>query len=134
MGSCCGGGVQAVRKHELAFMGVVSEGCYKKPEILDNILSEARASGAEDQIFNAHDEDGDLPVHKAAMHGNPTCLQWIFDEWKKAGRKLDVDAMDHNGRSALYLVCFKGYLGAEGIVGKTPDTQKKRIECVNILL
>ena len=35
MGNCCGGGVKAVRKHELAFMGVVSEGAYGKPEILD---------------------------------------------------------------------------------------------------
>ena len=68
------------------------------------------------------------------MHGNPTCLRWIIENWKKQGLPLDLDAKDHNGRSPLYLVCFKGYLGAEGLVGKTPETQKKRIECVNILL
>lgn len=39
MGACCGkSGPRTVLKHELAFMGVVSDGVYKKPEILDNIL------------------------------------------------------------------------------------------------
>ena len=88
----------------------------------------------EDQIFGAHDEDGDLPLHKAALNGNPTALEWVIETWKKSGIKLDIDEMDQNGRSALFLVCYKGYAGAEGIVSRTPETQKKRLACARILI
>ena len=133
--SCCSNsGPAEVRKHELAFMGIVSEGAYGNPSILDDILKNAKEEGQENQIFNAHDEDGDLPLHKAAMHGNPTCLRWIIDNWRAHDRNVDIDEEDHNGRSALFLVCYKGYLGAEGMVAKTAETKKKRMECVEILL
>lgn len=42
--------------------------------------------------------------------------------------------MDNNGRSPLFLVCFKGYLGAEALAGKTEETQTKRMECAKILI
>ena len=74
MGTCFGKKLTAVRKHELAFMGLVSDGCYERPELLDDILRDAKADGMEDQIFNAHDEDGDKPIHKASVFGNPTAL------------------------------------------------------------
>ena len=54
------------------------------------------------------------------MYGNPTCLQWIIDKWSEAGLGIDIDTPDHNGYTPLYLVCYKGYLGAEGIAGNSP--------------
>ena len=58
----------------------------------------------QDQIFDAKDEDNDLPIHKAAVNGNPTALRWILDKWKKEERELDIDTPDHQGYTPLYLV------------------------------
>ena len=88
----------------------------------------------QDQIFNAKDEDNDLPIHKAAMHGNPTVISWIIGKWEAAGKNLDIDTPDHQGYSPLYLVCYRGFLGAEGIMASSPEVKKKRIECAKILL
>ena len=51
------------------------------------------------------------------MHGNPTVLQWIIDKWKNCQKELDIDTPDHQGYTPLYLVCYKGFLGAESIMG-----------------
>ena len=68
------------------------------------------------------------------MYGNPTCLKWVIDKWAAENVKLDIDEPDHNGYSSLYLVCYRGFLGAEGVAGNSPDVKLKRIECVKILL
>lgn len=75
-----------------------------------------------------------MPLHKAATNGNPTCLDWIIKTWKAHNLPLDIDAHDHNGRTPLFLVCHKGYLGAEALAGKSDETKKKRLECVKSLL
>ncbi len=77
-----------------------------------------------------------MPIHKAALNGNPTCLRWIFETWEKNDIPLDVDTPDHQGLSALYLVCYKGYNGAEGIASANDPqlVMTKRMECVRILL
>ena len=123
-----------VRQHELSFMGVMTEGAYKSPGLLDAIFDKAVAEGEQDQIFNAKDDDGDLPIHKASMYGNPTCLQWVIDKWAETGQPSVINALDHNGYTPLYLVCYKGFLGSEGVAGNSPEIKQKRIECVNILL
>lgn len=71
----------------------------------------------EDQIYNAKDEDYDLPIHKAALNGNPTALAWIIGKWKAAGKELDINAPDHQMYTPLYLVCYKGYQGTEEKAG-----------------
>ena len=38
-------------------MGIVEDGVYGKPEILDDILAAAKKEGQENQIFDAVDED-----------------------------------------------------------------------------
>ena len=134
MGNPCSKGKPAVRMHELKFMSSCTEGCYGKPSLLDAIFDEAAGEGLQDQIFNAKDEDDNLPIHKACMHGNPTVLQWIINKWAEVGRTLDIDTPDHAGYSPLYLVCYKGYLGAEAVMGNSPEVKKKRIECAKILL
>lgn len=78
---CFGKKLKAVRKHELSFMGMVSDGCDGNAHILDDILKMAKEDGCEDQIFGAHDEDGDLPIHKAANYGHPTALAWVIKTW-----------------------------------------------------
>lgn len=45
MGSCCGKKKRVLRRHELAFMGIIQEGCYQKPEVLDEILRNAKEEG-----------------------------------------------------------------------------------------
>lgn len=134
MGSCFSSEPKAVRAHELAFMSVCTEGAYGKTEILDTILEKAEQEGCVEQIFEAKDDVGDLPIHRAAENGNPDVMTWIFQKWEERGYDLDVDETDHNGYSPLYLVCFKGFLGSEGMVGLTPEILKKRLECVKILL
>ena len=76
------GGKKRVRHHELAFMGIVADGCYGKPHILDDIFNKAKEEGELDQIWNAKDAEGNLPLHKAALHGNPTVMQWVIDTWQ----------------------------------------------------
>lgn len=93
-------------------MSKIQAGSYGRKDVLDNILADARAAGQLDQIFKAHDEDGDLAIHKAAINGNPTCIEWIIQTWKENGIELNIDEKDHNGRSPLFLVCYKGYVGA----------------------
>ena len=75
-----------------------------------------------------------MPIHKATIHGNPTCLTWIINKWQECGQELDIDAPDHNGYTPLYLVCYKGFLGAEGVAGNSPEVKEKRMQCVKILL
>ena len=58
----------------------------------------------------------------------------MFKNWKENQKDLDINEKDHLGRSALFLVCYKGYSGPEGITAKTPLTNKKRLECIEILI
>ena len=81
MGSICSKKKKQVRIHELAFMGACTEGAYNNPGLLDKIYAAAEQDGATDQIFEAKDDDGNHPLHKAAMYGNPTCVKWIVEKW-----------------------------------------------------
>lgn len=72
-----------------------------------------------------------MPIHKAAVNGNPTCLLWIIEKWEEVGIPLDIDALDAQGMSPLYLVCWKGFTGADGMnSGGMLEIMKKRMECV----
>ena len=68
------------------------------------------------------------------MNGNPTVLAWILEKWEANGYPLEVDTMDSQGYSPLYLVCYRGFQGAAGINGSTAETKKKRLECATILI
>ena len=46
---------------------------------LNQLWQEAEEKGELDQIINATDDLGDLPIHKAANFGNYHVLQWIFN-------------------------------------------------------
>ena len=83
---CCKKKAAPIKMHELNFMSTISEGfAYNNPQIIDSVFDKAVAAGCINQIFEAKDEDGDLPIHKASFYGNPTSTQWIFDKWEDHG-------------------------------------------------
>ena len=56
-------------------MGVCCDGtAYQNPQMIDKVFEDAERDNAIHQIFEACDDDRDLPIHKAAYFGNPTCL------------------------------------------------------------
>ena len=75
-----------------------------------------------------------MPIHRASENGNPACIRWILETWASKEIELDIDAVDHNGYSPLYLVCYKGYNGADGLVGMTPEMMANRLECAKLLI
>ena len=123
-----------VRTHELAFMSAYKEGAYENKELLDAIYKNAEDEMATDQIFEAKNDQGDHAISLAAKYGNPTCLKWVVEKYAEKGVSLDIDLLDYNGFTPLYLVCFKGYLGAEKLSLFDPQKQKKRIEIVRYLI
>lgn len=68
---------------------------------------------ATDQILEAKDDQGDHPISLAAKYGNPTCLKWTVEKYAEKGVSLDIDILDYNGFTPLYLVCQKGFLGSD---------------------
>ena len=133
MGNCFGG-VKEVRKYELKFMSLCQEGTFGNKDTLVDLLEAAKNDGQEDQIFGAHDDVGDLPIHKACESGNPTVLEWILETWANKGLDINIDEPNAEGLSPLYLVCYKGYQGQESVAKSNPETQEKRMTIAKILL
>jgi len=96
------------------------------------MYEQAKADGALEQIINAADDEGDRPLHIACEFGNAEVVKWILD--KKEELKADVNEKGPGtGLSPLFLVCLKGYVGAEGIGGKTDGVKAMRLEIVQAL-
>ena len=72
-------------------------------------------------------------MHHTAEFGNPTVMAWIIKKWKDEGVELDVNAPNHEGYAPLFHCCLKGYLGAEAMSGKAPQTKMQRLECCKLL-
>ena len=113
--------------YEQEFMTRCSQGVGEKGKgILDEIWMRA-ANDPEgdqtDQIIHAHDELGDLAMHKAAHFGHWCILEWMFEKPEvSAYYKENVDKKDSQGYTALFLSCFKGYIGPETIVARDATT------------
>ena len=60
-------------------------------------------------------------------------MAWILKKWKEENVPLDVNKVNHEGYSPLFHCCLKGYLGAEAMSGKAPQTKLMRLECVKLL-
>ena len=131
---CCKKAPKTVKQHELAFMGICTEGAYNDSGLIDAVFNKAQEQHQENQIFEAKDEDGDLPIHKAAYNGNPTVLLWIIEKWLQNNVDLNIDEPDSSGYSPLYLACYRGYQGPEELNSKTEITKQKRLECATILI
>ena len=119
---------------ELKFMNMCTEGCYQKPEMLDNLWNEAVSMNEQRQILDATDDEGDLPIHLCAEFGNPTVLAWVIEKWKSNGEPLDINKPNSDGYTPLFLCCLKGYSGAEAVSGKAPQTKIMRLASVKILI
>ena len=87
--------------------------------------------GQEREIINAIDDDGDRPLHIAAEFGNSEVIEWILN---KAEMKVEVDSKNGNDLTPLFLVCLKGYVGAEGIGSNSDSVKVKRLEIARLLI
>lgn len=83
---------------------------------MDTLWDMAKAEGLESQIIKAVDDEGDKPLHIACEFGNSDVVEWLLS---KPEMKADVNAKDSNDLTPLFLVCLKGYVGAEGIGAKS---------------
>ena len=70
-------------------------------------------------------------MHIAAEFGNSEVVQWILD---KPEMRADVNAKNGNALTPLFLVCLKGYVGADGIGSKTDSVKIKRLEIARMLV
>ena len=122
------------KMYELKFMNLCTEGCYNRPEALDELWNEAVAENKDREILDAVDDAGDTPIQKCGQYGNPTVLQWVINKWKGQGKELDLEQKDSEGNTPLMAACIKGYLGSEAIAGKLFATKEKRLEVVTILV
>lgn len=77
------------------------------------------------------DDDGDLAIHIACECGNPEVVQWILDNPEM---KNDTNSRNGNNMSPLFLVCLKGYIGADGIGSRTDPVKMKRLETAKLLV
>ena len=117
---CC---KKQFKEYELKFMNLCTEGCYGKPQVLEDLWNKAMNDNREGEILDAKDEGGDTPLQKCAQYGNPTVMQWILAKWKKEGKEIDFEEKDSQGNTPLMAVCVKGYLGSEAIAGKMFSTK-----------
>lgn len=97
---------------------------------LDQMYANAFEDGKVDEIHNAVDHDGDAPLHIACEFGHPEVVEWILS---KQEMKADVNSLNNNDLTPLFLVCIKGYVGAEGIGSKTQLVKQKRLKIAKLL-
>mmetsp|Transcript_7234 Transcript_7234/g.10125 ORF Transcript_7234/g.10125 Transcript_7234/m.10125 type:complete len:175 (+) Transcript_7234:33-557(+) len=135
----CGKKKVQIREHEVKFISICTKGedmdystkaGQKRP--LDRMYEEAQSKNALSQIINAADDEGDRPLHIACEFGNSEVVQWILD--KKDELKVDIRAKNGNGLSSLFLVCLKGYVGADGVGSRTDSVKAKRLEIAKMLI
>ena len=125
---CCNGKKdERTKVFELKFMNMCTEGVYEKPELLDDLWDTAVAAGHKNEVLNAKNEVGDLPIHITAENGNPTVMEWIVKKWNEENVPLSINTENHTGRQPLFLCCLKGYIGAESVFAKLPMTKTQRL-------
>lgn len=69
------------------------------------------------------------------MNGNATVVRWIIAKWKEVGKDIGVnDKSIDTKKPPLFMACYKGYNGQEGIKSKLTLTKQKRCETAAILI
>lgn len=69
------------------------------------------------------------------MNGNATVVRWIIAKWKELGKEIGVnDKSVSTKKPPLFMCCYKGYNGSEGIKAKLSLTKKKRFETAQTLI
>ena len=81
--------------------------------------------------MNAHDDEGDEPLHIACENGHDEVVEWILN---KKELRANVNAMNGNALSPLFLTCLKGYMGAEGTASRSEGVKAKRLKIVKMLV
>jgi len=72
-------------------------------------------------------------LHITAKLGNVCVLEWILETWQKHGQSFDVDALNRENLTALFLVCQQGFAGAAATNRKTVLTKDNRRQIVQLL-
>lgn len=73
-----------------------------------------------------------MPLHIACEFGQAEVVQWILD---KPELKADVNGVNSNALSPLFLVCLKGYVGAEsGLAARAQSVKEKRLIIAKMLI
>ena len=69
------------------------------------------------------------------MNGNATVVRWIIAKWKELGKDIGVnDKSASTKKPPLFMCCYKGYNGSEGIKAKLTITKQKRLETAQALI
>ena len=104
---------EEIRKHEVTFIGICTKGedevwkLEKEPKRpLDVLWEAAQRDNALEQLMNAHDDEGDQPLHIACEFGHVDVVEWILS---KTDLATDINALSGNALSPLFLTCLKGY-------------------------
>lgn len=134
----CGGKKKLnIRQHEVAFIGICTKGedeSYKNtanPRPLDALWELAEKDNQLKQLLNAHDDEGDQPLHIACENGHDEVVEWILN---KKELRTNVNALNGNALTPLFLTCLKGYMGAEGTASKSEGVKAKRLKIVKMLV
>ena len=127
-----------IRKYEVQFIQMCTKGegqNYKtraegvRP--LDKLFNEAQAAGLQAEIINATDDDGDKPLHIACEFGNASVVEWILS---KPELGAEVNALNSNALTPIFLVCLKGYIGTDGVGSRTETVKMNRLQIVKMLV
>ena len=70
-------------------------------------------------------------MHIACEFGHSEVVEWILS---KPELKADVNSLNGNALSPLFLTCLKGYVGADGLGSRTAAVKVKRMEIAKLLL
>ena len=109
------------KQYSIEFMTL----CYEDGSVeeLDMMYDKCVKDNKIEEIKDCKDAKGNLPIHKAAKHGNFRALRWIFKKFNDLGWDLDVNAPDEAGRSPAILCCLYGYRnGSEVSAPKLKET------------
>jgi len=100
---------------------------------INKLWSQAKAQGLTDEIINAKNDEGDRPLHEACEQGQASVVEWILEQ-PELGAKNYIDEKAQNGMTPLFLVCLKGYTGAEGVGAKMNRTKENRLKIAKCLV
>lgn len=79
--------------------------------------------------------NGNLPIQKAAKHGNDHALEWIIKKWKEHSFDLEINKLNNEGYTSLMNTCERGYsAGSAESAARLQMTKHDRFKCCSILI
>ena len=73
-------------------------------------------------------------MHVCAKNGNSVVLEWYLEKrWEHQYTLPEINSLDKNGYSALFLAIWKGYKGKVGKENKA-QIRDSRLTCAKLLI